>query len=73
QTRGLAVPGQLAVMGFGDLELAASLQPALSTVRIDGTRIGRTAAQLIVDRAEGRSVSEPIVDIGFQIIERDSA
>lgn len=73
QTRGLAVPGNLGVMGFGDLELAASLQPALTTVRIDGTRIGRTAAQFIVDRAEGRSVDEPIVDIGFEIIERASA
>ena len=73
QTRGLAIPGQLAVVGFGDLELAAHLQPALTTVRIDGTRIGRTAAQLIVDRAEGRTPSEPIVDIGFEIIERASA
>ncbi|MDB5744419.1 MAG: transcriptional regulator, LacI family [Polaromonas sp.] len=73
QARGLTVPGQLAVVGLGDLELAASLQPALTTVRIDGTRMGRTAAQYIVDRAEGRSVSEPIVDIGFEIIERASA
>ena len=73
QARGLAVPGQLGVVGLGDLELAASLQPALTTVRIDGTRIGRTAAQYIVERAEGRSVSEPIVDIGFEIIERASA
>ena len=73
QARGLTVPGQLAVVGFGDLEFAASLQPALTTVRIDGTRIGRTAAQLIVDRAEGRSVTECIVDIGFEIITRASA
>jgi len=73
QTRGLAVPGQLAVVGLGDLDFASSLQPALTTVRIDGTRIGRTAAQFIVERAEGRSVAQPIVDIGFQIVERASA
>jgi len=73
QARGLKVPEQLAVVGLGDLELAASLQPALTTVRIDGTRIGRTAAQYIVDRAEGRAVPQPIVDIGFEIVERDSA
>ena len=73
QARGITVPGPLGVVGLGDLELAASLEPALTTVRIDGTRIGRTAAQYIVDRAEGRSVDEPIVDIGFEMIERASA
>jgi len=73
QTRGLAVPGRLGVVGLGDLDFAVNLQPALTTVRIDGTRIGRTAAQFIVDRAEGRVVKEPIVDIGFDIITRASA
>lgn len=73
QTRGMDVPGQLGVIGLGDLDFAASLQPALTTVRINGTRIGRMAAQFIVDRAEGRPVSEPIVDIGFEIITRASA
>lgn len=73
QTRGLAVPEQLGVVGLGDLEFAANLQPALTSVRIDGTRIGRMAAQFIVDRAEGRMVKEPIVDIGFEIISRASA
>jgi len=67
------VPEQLAVVGLGDLEFAASLQPALTTVRIDGTRIGRTAAQFIDDRAEGRTVNTPIVDIGFEIVSRASA
>jgi LacI family gluconate utilization system Gnt-I transcriptional repressor len=70
EARGLAVPSQLAVVGLGDLEFAASLEPALTSVRIDGTRIGQTAAQYLVDRADGRTVAEPIIDIGFSIIER---
>ena len=73
RVRGIAVPDQLAVMGFGDIDFAQTVSPSLSTVRIDGTRMGQTAAQLIADRAEGQPVAEPVVDIGFSIIERDSA
>jgi LacI family transcriptional regulator, gluconate utilization system Gnt-I transcriptional repressor len=73
QARGIPVPAQLAVVGFGDLEFAADLQPALTTVRIDGAAIGRQAAQFIVDRAEGRQVGQRVVDIGFSIVDRDSA
>ena len=73
QARGIRVPDQLGIVGLGDMEFAANLEPALTTVRIDGTRIGETAARYIVDRAEGRTVEQPILDIGFSIIERQSA
>jgi LacI family gluconate utilization system Gnt-I transcriptional repressor len=73
QSRGIAVPGQLAVVGFGDLEFSADLQPALTTVRIDGAAIGRHAAQFIVERAEGRQTGPRVVDVGFSIVDRASA
>lgn len=73
QARGLDVPGRLAVVGFGDLEFAAGVVPALTTVRIDSARIGRTAATLLIDRAEGRAVEAPIVDVGHSIVQRASA
>jgi len=72
QSRGIAVPGQIAVVGFGDLEFAADLEPALTSVRIDALAIGRQAAQFIVERAEGRRVEKRVVDIGFSIVERAS-
>jgi LacI family gluconate utilization system Gnt-I transcriptional repressor len=73
QARGIAIPGQLAVVGFGDLEFAADLHPALTTVRIDAMAIGRQAAQFIVDSAEGRLIESRVVDIGFSIADRASA
>lgn len=73
QARGLQVPQQMAVVGLGDQEFAADLQPALTTVRIDGTRIGRCAADLLVQRAEGQAVDQRVIDIGFSIVQRASA
>jgi LacI family gluconate utilization system Gnt-I transcriptional repressor len=73
QAQGIAVPGRLAVVGLGDLSFSRDLQPALTTVRIDGARIGATAAKFIVDRSEEREVRDGIIDIGFSIVERDSA
>jgi LacI family gluconate utilization system Gnt-I transcriptional repressor len=72
RTQGIDVPGQLAVVGFGDLNFAADLAPALTTVRIDGPRIGELAARMIVSGALGEDVPERLVDVGFSIIERQS-
>ena len=72
QASSMAVPKRLAIVGFGDLEFAADLEPGLTTVRIDGGAIGRQASQFIVDRAEGRTGGQRLVDIGFSIVERDT-
>ena len=72
-SRGVAVPEKLRVFGFGDLNFAADTEPALSTVRIDVTRIGRQAARFIIERAAGREIAEPILDLGFTLVERASA
>jgi len=72
QARGLSVPGDIAVIGFGDLDFAAFTYPALTTVRIDRFAIGLRAAEAILARLGGENVDEKVVDVGFQIIERGS-
>lgn len=73
RARGIAVPQRLRVLGYGDLVFADHTDPPLSTMRIDGTRIGRMAAAMLVERIEGREVAQPVVDVGFQLVERASA
>ena len=73
RVRGMQIPQQLAVIGFGDQEFAADLAPSLTTVRIEGARIGRQAARFIVDRCDGAAADEKVVDIGFSIVARQSA
>lgn len=73
QARGIPVPGTLAVVGAGDLDFAATMTPTLTSVRTDGRQLGVTAARAIIDRVEGRHVTDKIVDIGFSVICRESA
>jgi LacI family gluconate utilization system Gnt-I transcriptional repressor len=72
QARGLRIPEDLAVCGFGDADFAAHTQPSLTTVHVDGAAIGRLAAQLIVERCRGQTVDRRVVDVGFRIVERQS-
>ncbi|RMQ40654.1 putative transcription regulator transcription regulator protein [Pseudomonas cichorii] len=73
-SRGLRVPEDLAVMGFGDLSSAAQVYPALSTVRVDGKRIGDQVAQALLERFKYPAGSaDPVrIDTGFTLIDRQS-
>jgi LacI family gluconate utilization system Gnt-I transcriptional repressor len=73
QRNGWPVPGRIAVSGFCDLQMARRIQPPLTTVRVPAYAIGREAARLIIGRIDG-SVSGPItLDLGFEIIKRETA
>nr|WP_322027729.1 LacI family DNA-binding transcriptional regulator [Burkholderia sp. BCC1977] len=71
--RGMAVPAQLRVVGYGDQAFARDTAPALTTVRIDGTSIGKLAASLLIERIEHGGDAHRSVDVGFTLVERDSA
>lgn len=50
QEQGLAVPGQLAVIGFDDIRMARLATPALSTIRVNRYELGRLAFELLLGR-----------------------
>ena len=74
-SRGLRIPQDLAVMGFGDLSSAAHTYPPFSTVRVDGPRIGCAIVDALLARiAEPAAARQPLrMDVGFELIERGSA
>jgi LacI family transcriptional regulator len=55
--RGIRVPGELSVAGFDDIDLAAEFTPSLTTVHLPVAAIGRTAAQRMLERLRGKTVS----------------
>ncbi len=71
--RQITVPGQLAIMGFGDVPFVADMLPALSTVQINGAHIGRLAAP-VFDRTvpRGGGSSPPWCRWTLSIVERDT-
>jgi LacI family gluconate utilization system Gnt-I transcriptional repressor len=72
-TRGLRIPHDLALMGFGDMSAAEQTFPSLSTVRINGSRIGTVASEKLLARLRNTpDTHEKITDTGFTIIDRDS-
>ncbi|WP_213881564.1 LacI family DNA-binding transcriptional regulator [Pseudomonas sp. dw_358] len=70
--RGIRVPEEVAVLGFGDMNFASQTFPALSTVRIDGSQMGDTAARMLLERLQGQVVGAGVKDIGFTLVDRDS-
>ncbi|MEO7242085.1 MAG: LacI family DNA-binding transcriptional regulator [Variovorax sp.] len=72
QRRGIAVPGQLAVAGMDDQEIASQCVPSLSTVRMPRYEMGRRAAQMLCNRLAGVKNDETSVDLGFNLVLRET-
>lgn len=73
QARGLRIPQEIGVLGFGDQEFAAHVQPALTTLNVDREALGRQAAEALLCRIEGGRIGRPVFDLGFRLVRRDSA
>jgi DNA-binding LacI/PurR family transcriptional regulator len=70
----LAVPGDLAIVGFDDLSIATFLEPALTTVRVPAREIGSLAARALMDAiADPTSVREPAQVLTTELIVRESS
>jgi LacI family gluconate utilization system Gnt-I transcriptional repressor len=71
--RGWAIPGRIAIAGYGDMDLAAQLFPPLTTVKVNRYEMGRRAVRQLLDRLAGNLKLPTITSLGFEIVDRESA
>ena len=76
-SEGLSVPDDVALAGFGDLSLSEHLPVPLTTIRLRAHDMGYRAACMVLtdldDKQANEASSARQYDIGFEIIERQSA
>lgn len=61
RARGLALPADLSLVAFDDVPWMSMVSPAITTVDQHTDELGRTCAQLVVDRLTGAAPAEPAV------------
>jgi LacI family gluconate utilization system Gnt-I transcriptional repressor len=73
QRRGWKVPERIGIAGFDDLDILAHTVPSLTCLKLPRLEIGRRSAELLLRRLQGGDDGTPdVVDLGFEVIQRES-
>lgn len=68
---GLAVPGDVSVVGFDDLEISRHLRPSLTTLHVPTQAMWVAAAERLIDAIEQRPVPA-VTEVEVRLVVRDS-
>ncbi len=71
RARGLAVPRDLSVVGFDDIQVAMDVTPALTTVRLPLEEIGARALTLALDTSI--EAGQQVETVGAELVVRESS
>lgn len=69
---GWRVPDDIAIAGFGDIDIALSIPGGLTTINVRGYEIGRLAGELLVSRWRGDPEARRQIDVGYELMARGS-
>lgn len=72
QRKGIAVPDDFGICGFNDLEMMAAACPSITSVRTYREEMGMRATGMLIRAIEGDRPNEAKVDLGFEVIARES-
>jgi LacI family transcriptional regulator len=72
RARGVRVPEDLSIVGFDDLEEAAIVTPALTTIRQPLAEMGRIAVSLLMRLLDNQRLEALHVELGTRLVMRES-
>lgn len=72
QSQGVPVPRDLSIIGFGDLDIADEVRPALTTVRAPRGSIGELAADYLLAQIEGQALPA-LPTLSLEVVVRSTA
>ncbi|HEV3312905.1 MAG TPA: substrate-binding domain-containing protein, partial [Chloroflexota bacterium] len=70
--KGLDVPREVSVMGFGDVEIASVTTPPLTTVQQPLQGLGRVGAEILWRLMQGQQLDAPRIELSTTLVERES-
>ncbi|MBX7495650.1 substrate-binding domain-containing protein [Qipengyuania sp. 6B39] len=69
---GIAIPGDISLVGYDDNAVATKVRPQLTTVRQPCEAMGEAAGKLLVEQIGRAGMPKQNVLVPFEIVERDS-
>lgn len=72
QAQGIAVPSQLSIVGFDDLDLSRHWQPGLTTIHVPTERMWTLAAEHLMARLDGLADAPVQQDVDIELVVRGS-
>ncbi|TFE26298.1 LacI family DNA-binding transcriptional regulator [Cohnella luojiensis] len=72
QQRSVPIPGQVAVMGFDDIEYAAMYSPSLTTIKVDNSKIGHDAVVMLDRLIKQEKVLSKLNEYTSELVIRES-
>jgi LacI family transcriptional regulator len=72
RNRGLSIPNDISILGFDDIPQAASVRPALTTVRQPLMEMGRIATRMLLDYIANPQLPRERIFLETELVIRDS-
>lgn len=69
---GMDLPRDMAIAGYGDLDFAGHVSPALTTIEVSDHLTGKLAGRALRSRLEGGRVGARLVEVPMRLVVRDS-